>query len=367
MNNRTDQTLLEQMRITDLEIKNRKALFNITFEDKEMLSFAKPLIEREIDHLVKQFYDLQTSVPEIALLIGDADTLERLRGAQHQYIIDLFSGIYDIEYVNNRLRIGMIHKRIGVEPKLYLSAVHQLKTLLMQLIATRFKDQPEKSIQTQSALEKLFMFDVSLVFDTYIRSLISEIESSKLKSEEYAIELEKKVKERTMQLEMVSRTDALTGLLNVRHLYQILTKTLRASQRRLEPVSVAYLDINNFKLINDNEGHHRGDEILRIVANAINRVSRDNDQCFRHGGDEFCIVLPSCTEKQACEIYGQRLIKEIQKQEPDLTISVGFMQAGPYEYPSAEEVIRIADKNMYEEKNLFKSSQPILSISNDDH
>lgn len=354
--NRTYQTLLEQMRITELEIENRKTLFNITFEDAEVLREIKPQIEVQIDRLVKQFYELQTNVPEIALLIGDADTLGRLRSAQRKYVIDLFSGFYDIEYVNNRLRIGMVHKRIGVDPKLYLSAVQQLKKLLMDLIAKIHIGQPEKYNTIHSALEKLFMFDISLVFDTYIRSLISEIENSKEKSEDYAIELEKKVKERTEQLEMVSRTDPLTGLLNVRHLNQILTQTLRAAQRRLEPVSVAYLDINDFKHINDKQGHLRGDEILRTVANAINRVSREEDQCFRYGGDEFCIVLPQCTEKQASEIYSQRLIKEIQQHEPELTISVGYMQAGPNEYPSADEILHIADKHMYEAKHEYKNN-----------
>lgn len=107
---RTDQTLLEQMRITELEIENRKALFMIDHDDVEVLTRVKPLIEREVESLVREFYELQTSVPEIALLIGDADTLGRLRSAQRKYVIDLFSGFYDIEYVNNRLRIGMVHK-----------------------------------------------------------------------------------------------------------------------------------------------------------------------------------------------------------------------------------------------------------------
>ncbi|QCU89254.1 GGDEF domain-containing protein [Thiomicrorhabdus sediminis] len=354
--NRTDQTLLEQMRITQLEIESRKTLFNISYEDVEILNNVKPLVEQEIDEVVKLFYELQTDIPEIALLIGDADTLGRLRNAQRKYIIDLFSGFYDIEYVNNRLRIGMVHKRIGVEPKLYLAAVQQLKKLLMDMLQNILENQPEQLLQAQSALEKLFMFDVSLVFDTYIRSLISEIETSKEKSEDYAIELEQKVKERTLQLEILSRTDALTGLLNVRHLNEILTQTLRAAQRRLEPVTVAYLDINNFKKINDEEGHQRGDEILRTVANAINRISREEDQCFRYGGDEFCIVLPKCTEKQAKQLYSRRLMDEIQLHEADLTLSVGYMQAGPDDYPSAEEIIHCADQHMYENKHDFKEN-----------
>ena len=119
---KTEQTLLEQMRITEFDIEARKALISFKEEDFEQLKSLRSLIESKIDNLVSEFYKRQTEIPEIALLIGDADTLARLISAQRNYVLDLFSGIYDLEYVNNRLRIGLVHKRIGVEPKLYLSA-----------------------------------------------------------------------------------------------------------------------------------------------------------------------------------------------------------------------------------------------------
>lgn len=355
---RTDQTLLEQMRITELEIENRKKLFMIDDEDVEVLTKVKPLIEREVESLVREFYELQTSVPEIALLIGDADTLGRLRSAQRKYVIDLFSGFYDIEYVNNRLRIGMVHKRIGVEPKLYLAAILQLQTLLGHMLRRIIPDGKECRRVIRAA-EKLFMFDISLVFDTYIRSLISEIETSREKSERYAVELEYKVQERTQQLEIMSRTDPLTGLLNVRFLTEMLTQSLRAAQRRLEPLTLVYLDINDFKAVNDTEGHQRGDEILCAVANGIKSLSRLEDQVFRYGGDEFCIILPKCNEQQAQQLYSERLHEEIRASEPNLTVSIGYVQTGPDEYLTAEELIRLADLRMYKDKDRLKNGKSV--------
>ena len=201
---KTDQSLLEQMRITDFEISSRKALFSILDTDEIALKGVKPYIEARISALVDQFYDMQTAVPEIALLIGDSETLGRLCSAQIRYVMDLFSGYYDMEYVNNRLRIGLVHKRIGVEPKLYLTAVQTLMKLLFQLIQEIIPDADEK-LRVTEALQKLIMFDISLVFDTYIRSLISEIEISKDKSEQYARVLEERVRERTMQLGFVAQ------------------------------------------------------------------------------------------------------------------------------------------------------------------
>lgn len=268
-------------------------------------------------------------------------------------MLDLFSGLYDLEYVNNRLRIGLVHKRIGVEPKLYLSAISTLKSLLVKVLVESIKDISELEA-TISALDKLFLFDITLVFETYIRSLVSEIESSKEKSEQYAVELEQKVIERTHQLEELSRIDALTGLLNVRNLSDTLTKVLRAAHRRSELVSVVYIDINDFKLVNDTEGHHRGDEILRAVGESIRAVSRMEDSCFRYGGDEFCLVLPNCDEKEAREIYVKRLRAELVKQMKDVSLSIGVVQTGPEEFEETEELIHLADQKMYADKKAYK-------------
>ena len=178
--NKTDQSLIEQMRITDFEISSRKVLFSITPADEAALKGMQPHIVGRVNDLVDRFYEMQTASPEISLLIGDSDTLKRLRTAQGRYILDLFSGYYDVEYVNNRLRIGLVHKRIGVEPKLYLTAVQTLQGLLIEAIDHAVADEAERGRIT-AALQKLMMFDISLVFDTYIRSLILEIEISKEK------------------------------------------------------------------------------------------------------------------------------------------------------------------------------------------
>lgn len=351
----TDFSLLEQMRISDYDIDYRKVILNFTEEDCKILKEFKAKLETSIDDLVSRFYESQTSVPEIALVIGDADTLRRLRGAQRRYVLDLFSGLYDLEYVNNRLRIGLVHKRMGVEPKLYLSAIHTLKHLMTETIINIEPDEVYR-LAVLTALEKLLWFDITLVFETYIRSLVSEIEISKSKSERYAEELEVKVKERTLQLEELSRTDMLTGLQTVRYLRDTLTLAIRSAQRRSEPVSVVYIDINDFKKINDTFGHQRGDEILQGLGRAIRKVSRIEDSCFRYGGDEFCLVLPNCLKSDANDIYINRLTAEMNKQFPDVTISVGIAQTGPEEFDEPEYLISMADQQMYTMKKDKHSS-----------
>lgn len=354
--NPTEQSLLEQMRITDFEVDYRKALLGFSPEDVRRLCALRPAIEARLDDLVDRFYRAQTQEPEIALLIGDAGTLARLRSAQRTYILGLFSGVYDLEYVNNRLRIGLVHKRIGVEPKLYLSAVHTLKDLLIAAIADAQLDR-EACNQAIASLHKLLYFDVTLVFETYIRSMVSEIETARKKSDEYARSMEEKVKERTRQLEELSRTDPLTGLQNQRHLRENLIHMLRSAQRRNEPVTVAFMDLNDFKAINDTYGHQHGDEALRAVAEVLRSSGRHEDVCYRVGGDEFCVLLPNSSSEDIQRTYIDRVNQALARHRPDLTLSVGLAHTGPTGYLDADRLIRQADERMYENKRARKARQ----------
>ena len=110
----TDQTLLEQIHINGFELANRKALLNFGSDDEAILGSCRGVIAEQLDEIVRKFYDILTSTPEVALLIGDSQTLQRLHGTLRTYILDMFGGRYDLDYVNQRLRMGLVHKRIGL-------------------------------------------------------------------------------------------------------------------------------------------------------------------------------------------------------------------------------------------------------------
>ncbi len=106
-------------------------------------------------------------------------------------------------------------------------------------------------------------FDTELVFDTYIRSMLSEIEAAKDKAVKYAQNLEDKVLERTKALSELSRNDSLTGLLNKRAFVDEFRLSLARAKREHEPLTLLYIDVDNFKQINDTDGHSRGDMALK--------------------------------------------------------------------------------------------------------
>jgi hypothetical protein len=169
--NRAEQSLLKQMKMSDVEISHRMEFLGLGKAELDILFSHKVLIEGNIDGIIEEFYEKQTAIDEIPLLTGDADTLIPLRSAQRKYVMDLFSGNYDGEYVNNRLRIEG-------EPKLYLSAVRTLKGLIVKTLKKNI-EKGDLLDETINALDKLIYFDSTLVFDTYIDNLVREAENAK--------------------------------------------------------------------------------------------------------------------------------------------------------------------------------------------
>ena len=157
--------------------------------------------------------------------------------------------------------------------------------------------------------------------------------------------------ERTRQLQELSRTDPLTRLNNRRHLTEAATHALRAARRRREPLTVLYFDVNDFKIINDRQGHLRGDDVLVTIGELLRNTGRSEDLCFRYGGDEFVVLLPNCTESEARDVYWARFAANVAEQLDGLTLSVGIRQTGPDDYLDVSELIREADERMYIDKH----------------
>jgi diguanylate cyclase (GGDEF)-like protein len=321
------QTLLEQMRIDKIEIARRQEKLGFSQEDADLLAWCKPLIKDGIDSLVGDFYERLTAIEEVALIIGDSDTLTRMQRTMEKYVEDLFDGCYDSEYANNRLRIGLVHTRIGVAPQLYLAAVRHLEELLQSLIRERITD-ADMQVRVIDSLGKLLYFDMVLVFDAYVRSLVMQVEHGKEKLETFARSLENEIAERTSRSKALSHQDGLTGLSNRRALREVLRRDLLEAERNESTLCVVCFDVDHLKEINDSLGGERGDELLVAVADAIRAVSRQADVLCRVGSDEFCVVLRGCNSEQA-EKYCDRLLAKLKEKEPEAGLSFGIAQSGP--------------------------------------
>jgi len=347
-----DLTLAQQMKINQMEIDHRLHLLGFREHDIQVLKDCRPGIVANLDHIVDEFYVIQRQEPEIALLIGDQETFHRLHSSMKRYVCELFEGYYDGEYVNKRLRIGMVHKRIGVSPKLYISAITQLENILQHYVAIipSSKASCPGCEERRQALHKLLMFDVQLVFDTYIRGLLSEVEAAKGEVERYASSLERVVAERTRQLEELSRQDALTGLGNQRSFYDDLRRELARAERLGQPLVLVYFDLNDFKALNDRDGHRAGDELLAAVGRSLKDSARETDYCYRYGGDEFAIILTNTAITAAMTLVDRLTARFDQEDTRGVSFSIGLAQAGPGDHPVVDDLVGAADAAMYEAK-----------------
>lgn len=154
-----------------------------------------------------------------------------------------------------------------------------------------------------------------------------------------------------------AESDALTGLANRRAFEAKLKASVAAARSSGKPLSLAFCDIDNFKLINDTHGHEVGDRILKFVAKQLSAVSGDNCHVARHGGEEFVILFENLGPQDAFEIVDASRIdlatrRLVAKQSGDaigrVTFSAGV--AGLGVQGGGRELMRHADQALYRAK-----------------
>lgn len=164
-----------------------------------------------------------------------------------------------------------------------------------------------------------------------------------------------RLRKQTEALAQLAHTDALTGLANRRFLIEQLEREFTRAKRYRRPLTLLYLDLDKFKMINDQFGHLFGDEILRNIALSMRAVLRSADVLARIGGDEFAVLLPETTIKGAIGVATKlsRALKafrgNLSQSIPELTFSAGVAQMR-FEDDSIDELLARADSVQYQAK-----------------
>ena len=156
----------------------------------------------------------------------------------------------------------------------------------------------------------------------------------------------------------LARTDFLTGVGNARAFFDLAEMELSRSRRYRHPLTIAYLDLDNFKAVNDTQGHAEGDKVLITVAETIRRTLRGSDFPARLGGDEFAILLPE-TDYAQSQVIAQRLRTQLldasKANNWPVTFSMGVLTCS--EPPSSiKTLIDEADALMYKVKQAGKNA-----------
>ncbi len=170
-------------------------------------------------------------------------------------------------------------------------------------------------------------------------------------------EFNEELNEKNETLKMISLTDALTGINNRRFFDSFINREWKRAIRNKSFISVIIVDIDFFKLYNDNYGHIEGDNALKKVAEKLsNMVFRPGDQVARYGGEEFALVLTDTREaRQVAERCRQSIMElkiphEYSPVEKIITVSAGFCTVIPKKGNAPSLVIDAADRALYKAK-----------------
>lgn len=175
-----------------------------------------------------------------------------------------------------------------------------------------------------------------------------------------------------LKLKHLAETDDLTGLFNMRFLYDKLNHEIERINRYGGYVSAVMMDLDNFKKVNDGHDHLFGSYVLSEVGKILRRNTRQVDFAARYGGDEFLVVLAE-TDWKGAMVFSERIRRTIKKAlfsndnyEIQLTMSLGVSTVASGQQVTAQQLIRFADFALYEAKKAGKNCTKYREIGEDD-
>jgi signal transduction histidine kinase len=162
------KSLLELTGLDAAECERRMQFIGFTEADRACLAAVAPFIESIADGMVESFYRHLFSFDQTAAFLQDPALVRRLKAAQRRHFIELCTGPYDEAYFESRLRVGVAHARIRLEPHLYLGGYLVQLSYVQQRFREKFADDPGRAERCTASLIKIIMLDIALATDAYI-------------------------------------------------------------------------------------------------------------------------------------------------------------------------------------------------------
>lgn len=215
------------------------------------------------------------------------------------------------------------------------------------------------------------LFDVTLLDEKSREQILNEardiLVAQNLKliqqSDQRQQEIES-LQQKAQSIEQEANRDHLTGISNRKYIEELLATELELSRRRQRPLSLAFIDIDNFKPINDTYGHPTGDRVLQIITRFFAAQIRQQDSLARYGGDEFLLLLHNTDGDNAYNLLSRIMASlhsspgiEVDEQLIRVTISIGMASFTPGDKTtSPEQLIEQADKALYQSKKAGRNT-----------
>ncbi|MGD8743886.1 MAG: diguanylate cyclase [Granulosicoccaceae bacterium] len=322
------------------------AIFELDPERDQPLAEAlqAAVIRPHIDAIVDAFYVHLLAHEIYKSFLENGKLVEGLKASQRAYLLNFGVDFASERYFEERLRVGMAHKRVGLPVALYQGAYRKLMQILVDTIPDDIDSYGCQRRQLESFISRMTAFDMSLAIETYHIEQLQDLEQSlaQLRTEGAALR------------DQVS-IDTLTGVYTRDHILKVFSRGFAYAREKNSNLGVAMVDLDRFKQINDNYGHITGDKVLKQVGKRMQHVLRDTDFVGRYGGEEFMLVLCS-TDLAAAEKVVERLREHIAStpikidDETSLNITLSGGVTKLREGDTETSVIQRADKALYEAK-----------------
>jgi len=307
------------------------------------------------EELHRAFFGATQQQTSFAKVAGAAEVASRLRRHQRHYVATLGHDLLSHGYFESRLEVGAVHRRIGTPLPDYVAVALALERALVSAVEEQLEAEPELSKRLVDHVLAISGLDLSLAMEAYHRLTLEDLETHLARA-----------RDDHEQLQTVTRRDSLTGTSTREFMLHTLDHALHEARTMHLALSVAMLDLDHFKRVNDTHGHLVGDAVLRSVAARMREALRDDDLVGRYGGEEFLLILRGAPLATATSV-SDRLRKRISAEPVEhdglhvhVTASIGIAQLGPGE--DAPALIGRADQALYRAQNMGRDFVAIDTV-----